>query len=133
MGAVAAAHREAGAVFQDHGTIPVGQWGQLADPVHFDNGGPVDTHKRRRIELPFELGDGASNQELARADVQGHVVVSRPNPVDLGEVDDQQPVVDSRRKAREEATLLGQSVEECRQARVPGGAPAASRSRTWHA
>ena len=81
---------------------------ELGDTIDADDRRSMHAKELRRIQLPFDRGDGVAHQVLARAGVNGDVVVGGAQPVHLREIDHLDPAFAPHGHARQVGPFAGQ-------------------------
>ena len=85
---------------------------QLRDAIDADDGRSVHARELRRIQPLLDRGDGVAHEILARAGVNGEVVVGRAQPVHVFQIDHLDPAVAAHGNARQVGALAGQLAQQ---------------------
>src|SRR6185437_11539803 len=85
--AILSAEAESRVVVQKNSVVTVLIGPQAADAIEVNDGRPVDATEQRRVEVPLEIRQAATEQMRACAEVQRRIIVGSFDPVDLGERD----------------------------------------------
>ena len=88
LAGVTAGYLELSPIREDGFVFPVGQPFQLGDPVQVDDRGPADAGESLAAQPVFEAVHGFSPRQALRAHPDPGVVVVGLDPVDLGDLDD---------------------------------------------